>query len=110
MTNKKRLIIFTGIYFVVLLFGVIYFTRNLIEKIAITSFKKLFSTYNQALLLTVNDMDDNIGCYFSADKNYPSDFSKCDKFYKIFSTNLKVTKYCKDKSFEKGFLSDLSSK
>lgn len=81
-----------------------FFTINLIKKSAVTSFKKLYSVYSQALLTTVNDFEGETGCYFSNDKSIPSNFSGCDKFYKTFATNLNVVKYCKKNSFSEGCL------
>ena len=104
MARKKRLLIFTGIYVIVLLTVSTYFALRLIDKSAVASFKKLYSVYSQALLITVNDMDGDTGCYFSSDKHINSDFSGCDKFYKRFATNLKVTKYCKNNALSAGCL------
>lgn len=74
MARKKRLLIFTGIYVIVLLTVSTYFALRLIDKSAVASFKKLYSVYSQALLITVNDMDGDTGCYFSSDKHINSDF------------------------------------
>lgn len=102
MAGKKRLLIMAGLYFIILLFVVTYFTCNLVDKIAVTSFKKLYSAYTQALYTTVYQMDGDTGCYFSSDKRIKSDFSRCDSFYKKFATNLRVNKYCKTKALADG--------
>lgn len=102
MAGKKRILILAGVYFIVLLFAVLYYTCQLIDKAAVTSFKKLYSVYSQALLFTVYQMGGDTGCYFSSDKKFHSDFSNCDRFYKNFANNLKVTKYCKKNALEDG--------
>ena len=102
MANKKRLLIFTGVYILVLLFVVTYYTCEFINKVAAVSFKKLYSVYSQALNYTVIQMGGEISCYYSTDKSVKSDFSGCDRFYKKFATNLKVKKYCKNNAFKKG--------
>ena len=104
MRNKKRLLILIGIYIIVFVFVVLFFITNLIEKTAITSFKKLYNAYSQALLTTVDDFEGETGCYFSIDKSVPSNFLGCDKFYKKYATNLNVTKYCKVNSLADGCL------
>lgn len=102
MANKKRLLIFTGVYILVLLFVVTYYTCEFINKAAAVSFKKLYSVYSQALNYTVIQMGGEISCYYSTDKSVKSDFSGCDRFYKKFATNLKVKKYCKNNAFKNG--------
>ncbi len=102
MAGKKRILIFAGVYFIVLLFAVLYYTCQLIDKAAVTSFKKLYSVYSQALLSTVYQMGGDTGCYFSSDKNFHSDFSNCDRFYKNFANNLKVTRYCRKNALSDG--------
>lgn len=104
MGNKKRLLIYIGIYFIIVLFVVLKITFLLIDKIAVVSFKKLYSAYSQALMTTVDEMGGETGCYYSSSKNFPSKMTGCDTFYKIFATNLKVTKYCKNNSLVKGCL------
>ena len=44
MADKKRLLVMTGVYLVVLLYGAGYYTCKLIDKSAVTSFKKLYSS------------------------------------------------------------------
>ncbi len=56
----------------------------------------------QALDATVFEMAGDTGCYFSADKNIQNDFSDCEKFYKNFATNLKVSKYCNGNALKDG--------
>ena len=102
MGNKKRLLIFVGIYFLVLIFLVTYYTLKIIDRAAVVSFKKLYSEYTQALDYTVSQMDGDIACFYSVDKSVKSDFSGCESFYKKFASNLKVQKYCKDNALEKG--------
>ena len=82
MARKKRLLIFTGIYVVVLLIVSTYFTLRLIDKIAVTSFKKLYSAYSQALLITAEDMQGDTGCYFSSDKHIIMTFQDVTNFIK----------------------------
>lgn len=102
MANKKRLLILTCVYTLVLIFVVTYYTFELIDKAAVVSFKKLYSEYSQALIYTVSQMDGEISCYYSLDKSVKSDFSGCEKFYKNFATNLKVQKYCKNNALKNG--------
>ncbi len=102
MQGKKCLLILTGVYIIILLFVVTYYTCSLIDKAAVTSFKKLYSSYTQALYTTVYQMDGDTGCYFSSDKRIRSDFSRCDRFYKKFASNLKVTRYCKNNALKNG--------
>ena len=102
MANKKRLLIFVCIYIVVILLVAAYYTCFFINKTAVVSFKKLYSEYTQALYLTVAEMNGNISCYYSLDRNVKSDFSGCDRFYKNFATNLKVRKYCKNNALSDG--------
>lgn len=87
-----------------MLYAILYFTNYFINKAAIRSFKRLYNTYSKALELTVDQMDGDIACYFSSDKDHESNFSGCDKFYKQFATNLRVSKYCKNKSLANGCL------
>lgn len=102
MANKKRLLIFIGIYIITILFVATYYICVFINKSAVVSFKKLYSEYSQALNYTVSQMDGDINCYYSLDKSVKSDFSGCDRFYKNFATNLKVKKYCKNNAFKNG--------
>ena len=106
MANKYRLIILTGIYIIVFAIFCTYYTVNLLNKLAITSFKKLYTAYNQALLITVEEMDGETGCYFSTSEKYDNRYFGCDKFYKKFATNLNVTEYCKNKSLAKGCITE----
>lgn len=100
MANKKRLLIFTCIYIIVILCVATYYTCVFINRAAVVSFKKLYSEYSQALNYTVAQMGGDIACYYSLDKAVKSDFSGCERFYKKFATNLKVQKYCKNKALE----------
>lgn len=102
MANKKRLLILTCVYTLVLIFVVTYYTFELIDKSAVVSFKKLYAEYSQALNYTVAQMGGNIACYYSLEKSVKSDFSGCERFYKNFATNLKVQKYCKNNALKKG--------
>ncbi len=103
MSNKKkRLLIFTCLYLIVILCFVTYYTCVFVNKAAVVSFKKLYSAYSQALNYTVVQMGDDIACYYSLDKSVKSDFSGCEKFYKKFATNLKVQKYCKNNALANG--------
>ena len=104
MAGKKRLLILTGFYIILLLFVTLYYTCQFIEQAAVISLKKLYSAYSQALYLTAAEMEGETGCYYSTDKSYPGDFSGCDRFYKNFATNLKVIKYCKNNSLLQGCL------
>ena len=109
MEDKKRLLILSTIYLVVLIFTSMRLITYLVNKSAVVSFKKLYSAYTQALDITVNDMDGDTGCYFSSDRRFPSKYSGCDRFYKTFATNLRVTKYCKNNAFSKGCLPEYKS-
>lgn len=102
MANKKRLLIYTCVYIIVILCVATYYTCVFIDKAAVISFKKLYSEYSQALNYTVAQMGGDINCYYSLDKNVKSNFSGCDKFYKKFATNLKVQKYCKNNALKNG--------
>ena len=102
MIGKQRKLILFGIYLIVLLFAVSKYTINLVEKSAITSFKKLYSSYSQALNMTVYEMGGETGCYYTSDKSSKSDFSGCSRFYKTFATNLNVRKYCKNNALKEG--------
>ena len=102
MANKKRLLIFTFIYIIVVLCVATYYTCIFINKAAVVSFKKLYADYSQALNFTVAQMGGDISCYYSLDKSVKSDFSGCEKFYKKFATNLKVKKYCKNNALKNG--------
>ena len=83
MADKKRILILTGVYTIILLYAASYYTCSLIDKAAVTSFKKLYASYTQALYSTVYQMDGDTGCYFSSDKYYKNDFKGCDRFYKV---------------------------
>ena len=109
MEDKKRLLILSAIYLVVLIFASMQLITYLVNKSAVVSFKKLYSVYTQALDITVNDMDGDTGCYFSSDRRFPSKYSGCDRFYKTFATNLRVTKYCKNNALSKGCLPEYKS-
>mgnify|MGYP006862826042 FL=1 len=104
MPNKLRTIILFGVYLIVLLFAAVHFTIKLLDVAAKESFKKLYSAYSQALLLTVDDMNGDTGCFYGSKKNLPTKITGCDKFYKNFATNLRVTKYCKNNALAKGCL------
>ncbi len=104
MAGKKRTLILFGCYLIVLLCAVVYCTLYLIDQSARESFKKLYSSYTQALYTTVNNMAGETGCYLSSDKNIESDISGCTEFYKNFATNLRVTKYCKNNALSQGCL------
>lgn len=104
MPNKLRTIILFGVYLIVLLFATVHFTIKLLDVAAKESFKKLYSAYSQALLLTVDDMNGDTGCFYGSKKNLPTKIVGCDKFYKNFATNLRVTKYCKNNALAKGCL------
>ena len=102
MAARKRKLILFGIYLIILLFFVTKYTIHFVEKSAVTSFKKLYSVYSQALLQTVYEMDGETACYYSSNKSVSSDFAGCDRFYKKFANNLKVRKYCKNNAVENG--------
>lgn len=102
ITNKVPILF--GIFALVIIYAVMFYTKQFVYREAVISFKKLFITYSQALELTVLDLDGETGCYFSTDGNIKNEFDGCDKFYKKFATNLKVTKYCKNNSLSNGCL------
>ncbi len=79
-----------------------YLLDNRQDEVAVNRFKLAYAAYNNALASTVNQMSGETGCYYSADSSIPNDFRNCTEFYKRFATNLKVTKYCKNKSFQGG--------
>lgn len=97
--NYKIHLIIYSILFLLLIINIAIFV---VHKEAISSFKRLYGNYTRALQTTVNQMEGDTGCYFSSDKSIPSDFSKCEQFYKIFATNLRVMKYCKDSGLQNG--------
>ena len=72
MPNKLRTIILFGVYLIVLLFATVHFTIKLLDVAAKESFKKLYSAYSQALLLTVDDMNGDTGCFYGSKKNLQS--------------------------------------
>ena len=92
--EKKDKRLFYTICVFVLIWATIKISVDTVNKFAIDSFKRLYGAYSKALSLTVLDMDGDTGCYFSAEKGMPNDFSGCDKFYKKFVSNMSVTKYC----------------
>ncbi len=96
--------ILISIFMIVLLVAIVHYTKLFIVKNAIVSFKKLYNTYSQALDMTVIELDGETDCYFSTNSEVSNEFSGCEKFYKEFATNLKVTKYCKDNSLKNGCL------
>lgn len=102
MQSKLKTLVAIGIYFILLSVICAHLIYYFVDKAAIVSFKKLYSAYSQALLITADEMEGETGCYFSSDRNYPSDLSRCDRFYKNFATNLRVTKYCKNNALAKG--------
>ena len=102
MASKKRLLIFSGLYLIVILLFSVWYTCKLIDKSAVTSFKKLYSLYSQVLLTTVYEAGGDTGCYYSSEKDIKSDFSGCYRFYKNFANNLKVTKFCKNNAVKNG--------
>lgn len=102
MADKKRLLVMTGLYLIMVLFFSTWYTCKLIDKSAVTSFKKLYSLYSQALLTTVYEMGGDTGCYYSSERGIQSDFSRCERFYKDFANNLKVKKYCKNNALAEG--------
>ena len=104
MNSKKNTLVLACIYFIVLIFFSVHLTTYYINKSAVAAFKKLYSVYSQALMITVADMDGDTGCYYSSDKRIPSKSEGCRLFYKTFATNLKVVKFCKDESLSKGCL------
>ena len=100
MADKTRVLLMSGVYLIAVLFFATWYTCKLIDKAAVTSFKKLYSIYSQALQSTVSEMGGDTGCYYSSNRRIKSDFSECDRFYKTFATNLKVKKYCKNMALE----------
>lgn len=100
--SKKLILLF--VFIIVINLAGIHCTKILINKLAISSFKKLYNTYSFVLQDTVDDFDGNIGCYFSTDRNQPNNFEECDKFFEKFSEKLNVTKFCKNNSLANGCL------
>lgn len=90
------------IYSILLILLVINLTILIIQKEARASFKRLYGNYSRALQTTVNQMEGDTACYFSSEKEIPNEFSGCEKFFKMFATNLRVSKYCKDNAFKNG--------
>lgn len=109
MNNRLRKLIIIGIYFILVMFVVVHLVFYFINKAAVVSFKNLHSAYSQALEITVDDMLGDTGCYFSSSKKIKSDFSGCDRFYKNFATNLRVTKYCKQNALVNGCIPEYSN-
>ena len=109
MNGKLRTLILFGVYIVVLLFATIHFTMQLLDKAAKESFKKLYSAYSQALLITVDNMNGDTGCFYGSKRNLPTKISGCDRFYKNFAANLRVTKYCKNNALAKGCVPEYKS-
>lgn len=99
---RASFLILALVYFVVLAVFVTFYTFHLIEKQTAVQFKKEYSAYNQALMTTVDQMYGETGCYYSADKQTPSNFYGCKEFYRNLAKNLRVTKYCKDNALAKG--------
>lgn len=97
---KKR--IFYAVCVFVLLAATVKVTIDTVNKFAEDSFKRLYAAYSKALNLTVLQMDGETGCYFSSEKGHGNNFSGCDKFYKRFVSNLKVTKFCEMNAKQKG--------
>lgn len=101
--NKKKSykihITIYSILFILLIFNI---TNFIINKEAVSSFKRLYNNYSKALQTTVNQMGGETGCYFSTQKEIAADFSGCSEFYKVFTANLRVTKYCKNNSLKNG--------
>ena len=100
--GKKNYKIHLTIYSILFLLLIINIAIVIVHKEAVSSFKRLYNNYSKTLQLTVNQMGNETGCYFSTSKTMQNDFSGCDKFFKEFATNLRVTKYCKDNSLKNG--------
>lgn len=100
--KKKNYRIHITVYSILFVLLVIQITIFIINKEAVSSFKRLYNNYSKTLQTTVNQMEGDTGCYFSTQRGVPSDFSGCEEFYKMFAKNLRVTKYCKDNSLKNG--------
>ncbi len=99
---RTSFLILTLIYFAVLAVFVTFYTLHLIEKQTVVQFKKEYTAYNQALMITVDQMYGETGCYYSADKNTANAYYNCKEFYIKFAKNLRVTNYCKNNAYAKG--------
>ncbi len=66
--------------------------KSVTRKTLHLKFTKIYEEYSRALQQVSEDMDGNIGCYYSTDGQH--DFSNCDRFYKNFVSTMKVKRYC----------------
>lgn len=98
----KGSVILYCIWVVIISCLVSFIVINRQNEVAVNRFKLAYVDYNNALYQTVMDMDGETGCYFSTEGTAKNDYSHCNDFYKRLATNLKVTKYCKNKSFAGG--------
>lgn len=99
---RTSFLVLTLMYFAILAIFVTFYTFHLIEKQTKVQFKKEYTAYNQALMITVDQMYGETGCFYSADHNTKNEYKNCREFYKNFAKNLRVTKYCKDNAYAKG--------
>ncbi|MBO6087947.1 hypothetical protein J6P92_06350 [bacterium] len=99
--EKKKKLFYT-VCVIVLLCAVVKISIDTVNRFAADSFKRLYGTYTKALNMTAYEMDGDIACYFSAEKNKAGNYSGCKDFYKKFVSNLKVSKYCESNGKKNG--------
>ena len=99
---QRGSIILYCIWVVIISCFIAYLFHNKQAEVAVNKFKLAYSAYNNALTQTVIDMDGETGCYFSTLGTSQNDYTNCNEFYKLLATNLKVTKYCKNKAYKDG--------
>lgn len=76
--------------------------KNYQEKVRDNQFKKIYSTLNQAILLSLTDLGYMPKCY------YPSaGWVECKFFWGAMKKNLKIVKICPNKAFENGCVGDI---
>lgn len=72
-------------------------------------FQGIYSVYSQALITTVNEMNDDTGCYFSPNASLNHNFANCDEFYKIFISHLNPRKYCEKDALNGGCIPEYAA-
>ncbi len=95
-------IILFAIFVICLFVAIVKIVGTMSQNEVKRRFHNIYSAYTQALYRTVEQMNGDIGCYYSTDSKVKHDFKNCDKFYTIFVSNLQLEKYCQEKALKGG--------
>ncbi|MDR1327641.1 MAG: hypothetical protein LBJ74_04465 [Heliobacteriaceae bacterium] len=97
----RKLIIFC-LFFILCMVFVTRETMSIIDKSDRVKLKKEFSSYSEALLLTVTQLGENTKCYHSSVSGPNNELRGCHDFFHALVNNLNKTKHCYGKALEHG--------